>query len=153
MGFRMPTVAGYMKNIPQMLGQSACFDDSIACLVNCHDLVIHGQRPADDLKQGNMYAKALISLQAALTDPVESYSDLTLGAVTILGNVEVFGGGSSIPQHVSHAGGACKLIEMRGPCHSQSKFAKTLYMAQRGQSVSNQPNAYSCIGSCNVILH
>ncbi|KAL1597872.1 hypothetical protein SLS60_008359 [Paraconiothyrium brasiliense] len=137
-GLRLSVLAGFMEDVPRMLGHSTAFDDSIACLVNCHNLILHGQRPAGNRKQGNLYAKALLSLQAALTDPVESYSDLTLGAVTILGNVEVFGGGSAIPQNVQHAGGACKLIEMRGPGRVKSDLAKILYMTQRAQGVSNQ---------------
>jgi len=150
LGLRLSVIADFMEDVPRMLGQSACFDDSIACLVNCHGLIIRGQRPAGDFQQCNVYAKALLSLQAALTDPVESYSDLTLGAVTILGNVELFGGGSSIPQYIQHAGGACKLIEMRGPFYAQSNFAKALYMTQRGQSVSSPThNLTSIIAVCH----
>ncbi|KAL5442148.1 hypothetical protein PMIN07_004024 [Paraphaeosphaeria minitans] len=135
LGLRLSVMAGFIEDVPHMLGQSTAFDDSIACLVNCHGLTLRGQRPAADMSQGILYAKALLSLQAALTNSVESYPDLTLGAVTILGYVEIIGGGSRIPQSVQHAGGACKLIEVRGPSHTQSKFAKVLYMAQRGQSV------------------
>ncbi|KAJ4352403.1 uncharacterized protein N0V89_007751 [Didymosphaeria variabile] len=135
-GLRLSVLTGFMEEVPRMLGHSTAFDDAIACLVNCHGLILHGQRPAGNRKQGNLYAKALLSLQAALTDPVESYSDLTLGAVTILGNVEVYGGGSRVPQNVQHAGGACKLIEMRGPYRVKSNFAKILYMTQRAQGVT-----------------
>ncbi|OAG09776.1 uncharacterized protein CC84DRAFT_1255741 [Paraphaeosphaeria sporulosa] len=134
-GLRLSVMAGFMEDVPRMLGQSTAFDDSISCLVNCHGLTLRGQRPAGDIAQGHLYATALLSLQTALRDSVESYSDLTLGAVTILGYVEVFGGGSRIPQSVQHAGGACKLIEVRGPSRPHSNFTKVLYMAQRGQSV------------------
>jgi hypothetical protein len=135
LGLRLSVLAAFLEDAPRMLGHSAAFDDSIACLVHCHGLILRGQRPADHVTQGNRYAKALRSLQAALTDPVESYSDLTLAAVTILGNVEIFGGGSRIPENIQHAGGATKLIEMRGPSRAKSNFAKVLYRAQLGQGV------------------
>lgn len=113
LGLRLSVIANYIEDVPRMLGKSTSFDDSVACLVNCHSLTLRGQRSGAAIEQGNLYAKALLSLQAALTDPVESYSDLTLGAVTILGYVESMGGGSRVPQITQHAGGACKLIEIR----------------------------------------
>ncbi|KAF2451295.1 hypothetical protein P171DRAFT_425813 [Karstenula rhodostoma CBS 690.94] len=71
----------------------------------------------------------------------------------MLGIVETIGGGSRIPQNVQHAGGACRLIEMRGPSRPQLSFTKVLYMAQRGQSVrvpTNNATLVICINTNTV---
>ncbi|KAJ4301700.1 hypothetical protein N0V90_003793 [Kalmusia sp. IMI 367209] len=82
-GLRLSLLTEFMTDVPPMLGRSAAFDDAIACLVSFHGQILHGRKSGDDLKQVNLYAKAILSLRAALTDPVESYSDLTLGAVVV----------------------------------------------------------------------
>lgn len=139
-GLRLTTTANWIKEIPPRLGQSAALDDSIACLVNCHGILCRGQYPGDDQTQNNAYAKALFSLHKALGDGVECYTDNTLCAVTILALIEMFGGGAqgpTGPKFINHAGGAARLIEVLGPKHFQTDFAKVLLFSQRGPSVSH----------------
>ncbi|KAF2682237.1 hypothetical protein K458DRAFT_433193 [Lentithecium fluviatile CBS 122367] len=137
-GLRLSVIANYIIEIPPRIGHSVALDDAINCLVNCYTLVCHGSPPGLDPKQARLYTMALFSLQRALADPIESYSDNTLGAVTILGHVEVYGGGAqdARPNYIQHAGGAVKMVQVLGPKYFRSKFAKLLYVHSRQLSIA-----------------
>jgi hypothetical protein len=137
-GLRLPTIAPYAFEVPSRLGQSSALDDAIACLVNCHSSLRRRVPPCLDLKQENLYAKALLSLQTAVEDPVEGYSENTLAAVTILNTVELYGSVThgSWSKAVEAAGGASKMIQILGPDYFKSRFAKLLYNRSRGANVS-----------------
>ena len=68
-------------------------------------------------------------------------SDLTLCAVVILQLVELLGGSGNRTgtNFVTHAGGASKLIETRGPLGFTAKFSKYLLLHQMGSAVGFYP--------------
>jgi hypothetical protein len=116
-GFRLSAVAMFLAEIPARIGHSETLDTAIAGIIHCHSCLCRGISPGNDLKQGDLYAKSLLKLQEALKHPIEGYSDNTLAACAILGQVEILGGGAqgNCPRFIAHAGGASKLIQMRGP--------------------------------------
>lgn len=142
-GYRLSCVADYMSSIPDRIGHSAALDAALTCLVQRRVALITDEGPNTFSKQGKLYAKALFSLQDALKDPLEAYSDNTLCAVVLLAQVEILGGGMPEVNYVMHAGGAAKLIEMRGPARHCSKFSKLLLASQLGPAVSLPKTTYN----------
>ncbi|CAI6274566.1 unnamed protein product [Periconia digitata] len=136
-GYRISALASFVTEIPARLGHSEALDCAVACLVNCHASLCRNQAPVNDRMQEKLYAKSIVALQRALEDRVGGFTDETLAAVSIIGQVELFGGGcQGESKWVSHAGGAAKLLQIRGPEYCKTKFSKMLVSMQRMNSLA-----------------
>ena len=81
-----------------------------------------------------IYGRALKDLQKALADLSRSQSEEVLAACSLLGLYEVFEGGDAMNKSVgwvSHAQGAARLIEMRGPSRHIKRQAHHVFLGAR----------------------
>ncbi|KAF2473670.1 uncharacterized protein BDR25DRAFT_340991 [Lindgomyces ingoldianus] len=135
-GLSLACAVECISSIPRRLGHSTPLDDAVTCLIERRSCLARKEYMPSQF-QSKLYVRAIRSLRAAIADPVEGYSDNTLCAVILLGQVEVLGGGNSEGHnYVAHAGGASKLIQLRGPSRHQSCFSRLLLADQRGATAS-----------------
>jgi hypothetical protein len=139
-GLRLDIIAPWILDVPRRLPYSPTLEDATACLVQRRISLLGGNScsPTRARDQASKYAKALLSLQTALSDPEESLSENTLCAVAILGHVELLGGGAlggNAASYITHAGGSVRLMQVRGPSRHSSGFSKLLLAEQRGPAV------------------
>lgn len=81
-----------------------------------------------------MYGRALKNLQRALYDESRMHTAEVLAACSLLGLYEVFEGGDTMNQSVgwvSHAAGAARLIELRGPHEHINRQAHHIFLGVR----------------------
>ena len=79
-----------------------------------------------------LYGNALQDLQAALLDPGQVYSDDILIATLLLGVYEILQGSTvDSSSWLSHAQGAARLIELRGPERHKTDQAHQAFLASR----------------------
>lgn len=81
-----------------------------------------------------IYGRALKYLQKALNDSSRSQSEEVLAACSLLGLYEVFEGGDAMNKSVgwvSHAQGAARLIELRGPRQHIKRQAHHVFLGAR----------------------
>lgn len=84
-------------------------------------------------ESSKIYGRALKDLQRALLDPSRMRSEEVLAACSLLGLYEVFEGGDTLSKSVgwvSHAQGAARLIELRGPAsHTKRQVGQMIDLA------------------------
>lgn len=85
----------------------------------------------DCLVHKGLYGQALNDLQLALRDPKRVYSDETLIASMLLGVYEILEGSAMDSDWLSHAQGAARLIELRGPELHKTRQAHHSFLACR----------------------
>jgi len=81
-----------------------------------------------------VYGKALKDLQRALTDSSRAQSEEVLAACALLGLYEIFEGGDALNKSVgwiSHAQGAARLIELRGPSKHSARQSHHVFLGAR----------------------
>ena len=81
-----------------------------------------------------IYGRALKDLQRALDDPSRMQSEEVLAACSLLGLYEIFEGGDATNKSVgwvSHAQGAARLIELRGPSLHTKRQPHHLFLGAR----------------------
>lgn len=120
----------WLSSIPPRFGTNKALDDAVRCLVNhCigklsnQDKVIQYARRA--------YGSALVNLQQAISDPEEGMSSETLCTTMVLSLYETY---ACTKKHawVKHAGGATRLMQIRGPSRHKHDFDKMMLFAFRG---------------------
>lgn len=92
-----------------------------------------GRRARDDAlieTSRFLYGKALLKLNTAIRDADEGLSSDTLSATLLLSFYEIFNCTSAY-SWVRHAGGAGKLIRIRGPARHRSGFDRLVFLACR----------------------
>ncbi|MCJ1274626.1 hypothetical protein MMC21_002423 [Puttea exsequens] len=77
-----------------------------------------------------MYGKALLKLNKALQDPIEGVSSDTLSATVLLSFYEMLNCTERF-SWVRHAGGAAKLMRLRGPDRHRTGFGLAVFMSVR----------------------
>ncbi|KIW18039.1 hypothetical protein PV08_02326 [Exophiala spinifera] len=83
-------------------------------------------------ESSRIYGRALKELQEALFDPKRMYSDHTLMACMLLGLYEVFEGPAFRSRSwLTHAAGAARLVQLRGPERHQHWEAHHPFLASR----------------------
>lgn len=81
-----------------------------------------------------IYGRALKDLQKALADPSRMHSEEVLAACSLLGLYEIFEGGDATDKSVgwvSHAQGAARLIQLRGPSQHIERQAHHVFLGAR----------------------
>ncbi|KKP04207.1 hypothetical protein THAR02_03725 [Trichoderma harzianum] len=82
------------------------------------------------------YAKALNEVQKAIDDDALRMSQETLYATELLGIFELLNPQPQMNSWICHAGGAARLIQLRGPDRFQTDFELALFMAHIGPIVT-----------------
>ncbi|KAK4071359.1 uncharacterized protein Triagg1_6020 [Trichoderma aggressivum f. europaeum] len=82
------------------------------------------------------YAKALKEVQKAIDDDALRMSQETLYATELLGIFELLNPQPQMNSWICHAGGAARLIQLRGPDRFQTDFELALFMAHIGPIVT-----------------
>ncbi|KAK1245978.1 hypothetical protein MKX07_005047 [Trichoderma sp. CBMAI-0711] len=113
-GYRLHHLGKYMTEIPRRLGHNPALDIAVECLLQSHTQLLEAIEFSQPSTQPSPeYMRALQTLQNVIADPVLGTSAET----------------------VSHAGGASKLILVRGPKRIRTNFEYNLLRTQRGRMV------------------
>ncbi|KAF2490562.1 hypothetical protein BU16DRAFT_158515 [Lophium mytilinum] len=121
----------WLSFVPSRLGTSKALDDAVRCM-GTHYIGMISKQESVMLSARQTYGHALRSLRVAIGDPKESMSSETLCATMFLSIYELF---ACTKKHawVKHAGGASKLLQLRGPDHITSGFDRAMLSFFRGQ--------------------
>lgn len=118
--------SSWITYIPARLGHSIALDNAVECVIHAFDAFMKESSSINNIAI-KYYLRALRSLNRAL-EGLEAHSADTLCAVMLLGVYEVISSSES-SSWIKHAGGASRLMEMRGPKRWTSDFEKTLFQA------------------------
>ncbi|KAF2810949.1 uncharacterized protein BDZ99DRAFT_519621 [Mytilinidion resinicola] len=121
----------WLSFVPPRLGNSKALDDAVRCM-GTHYIGMLSRQESIMLSARQTYGHALRSLSKAIGDPKEAMSSETLCATMFLSIYELF---ACTKKHawVKHAGGASKLLQLRGPNHINSDFDHSMLLFFRGQ--------------------
>ena len=121
----------WLEVVNELSGNESCLKNAFPALILSR---ISEESKDYQLKEAStlLYGNALQDLQAALLDPERLYSDDILIASLLLAVYEVFQG-STIDSNswLSHAHGAARLIELRGPERHKNDQAHQAFLASR----------------------
>lgn len=166
-GYRLHYLGRYMTEIPCRLGHNPALDLAVECLLQSHAQLLETNLLCQtDPQPSPEYMKAIQTLQNVIADPVLGTSAETVCATMLMAYYEVrpsnfvrFFRLMLIPfydlaqmiilerrsrQYVAHAGGASKLISIRGPERVRTNFEYSLFRTQHGRIVSITMSLYSC---------
>jgi len=114
-----------LQYIPARIGGSTALDDAVRCIMSAP---LRLGEPDDGPQR---YLKALQSLQFALQDGVSARRPETLAAVALLHMYELFVNEAG-QGWVSHAQGAIRMLQLRGPSHVKDDIEKAILYAESG---------------------
>ncbi|KAI1799897.1 hypothetical protein F4811DRAFT_541776 [Daldinia bambusicola] len=127
---------GYVKHLPVRLGESAALRDCVALMCSTW---VNARRDftSTQLVDSSLYGKALRTLQRAINDQEQQFSNETLAAATILERLElVFD--TQRPYHRSrHWEGIQTLMIRRGPPNPRDEFAVHLAFENHAALISH----------------
>lgn len=123
----------WLSFIPSRLGTSKVLDDAVHCLASHYVGKLSGQYQVVR-RARQAYGKALLSLRQAISDPEQGVSSNTLCATMVLSLYELFSC-TKKDAWVKHAGGAGRLIQIRGSARHMNEFDRVMLYAFRGQMV------------------
>ncbi|KAI0123577.1 hypothetical protein BJ170DRAFT_598794 [Xylariales sp. AK1849] len=124
-GFDIVMQLDCIRYIPQCIGSSQALCDATEVFLASWQNQRRGY-PPDALMDRKAYVQALQSLQKALNDPVQCFSNTTLAANTILQRTEYIFDYSRGANQVSHAAGAYAILANRGPPKKGDRLGTTL---------------------------
>lgn len=166
-GYRLHHLGRYMTEIPCRLGHNPVLDIAVECLLQSHTQLLEANQFSQPSNQPSAeYMRALQTLQNVIADPVLGTSAETVCATMLMAYYEVKQSSSlrffnpmlkffsnivqmMVPerrshQYIAHAGGASKLIFVRGPRRVRTNFEYNLFRTQRGRIVSIMVSLHSC---------
>ncbi|KAL7932061.1 hypothetical protein V8C35DRAFT_102054 [Trichoderma chlorosporum] len=135
-GYRLHHLGRFMTEIPCRLGHNPALDIAVECLLQCHTQLLEaGQFPEPVNQPSPEYMRALHTLQNVIADPVLGTSAETVCATMLMAYYEMMAPERRAHQYIAHAGGASKLISIRGPGRVRTTFEYHLFRTQRGRIV------------------
>ncbi|KAL7919849.1 hypothetical protein ACQKWADRAFT_300226 [Trichoderma austrokoningii] len=135
-GYRLHHLGRYMTEIPCRLGHNPALDIAVECLLQSHTQLLEtNQNCQTDPQPSSEYMKAIQSLQNVIADPVLGTSAETVCATMLMAHYEMIIPERRSHQYVAHAGGASKLISVRGPESVRTNFEYSLFRTQQGRIV------------------
>jgi hypothetical protein len=166
-GYRLHHLGRYMTEIPCRLGHNPALDIAVECLLQSQTQLLEANQFSQTSNQPSPeYMRALETLQNVIADPVLGNSAETVCATMLMAYYEVRRLSSlhffnpmlkfcshliqmMVPerrshQYIAHAGGASKLIFVRGPRRVRTNFEYNLFRTQRGRIVSIMVFLHSC---------
>ncbi|KAI9817899.1 MAG: hypothetical protein M1827_001018 [Pycnora praestabilis] len=115
--------------VAERLGQNKALDDAVRCITVNHVGRLSKNEVAIRRSRG-AYLEALRSLQIGLYDPETGTSSETLCATWLLGLYEVFSS-TDRDSWIKHAGGASRLMQIRGTQRHENEFDAAMFHAFR----------------------
>ncbi|KAH0489426.1 hypothetical protein TgHK011_009856 [Trichoderma gracile] len=135
-GYRLHHLGRYMTEIPRRLGHNAALDIAVECLLQSHTQLLEAIELSQPSSQPSPeYMRALQTLQNVIADPVLGTSAETVCATMLMAHYEMMAPERRSHQYIAHAGGASKLIFVRGPRRVRTDFEYNLFRTQRGRIV------------------
>ncbi|KAL6816710.1 hypothetical protein J3E69DRAFT_375312 [Trichoderma sp. SZMC 28015] len=135
-GYRLHHLGRYMTEIPCRLGHNPALDVAVECLLQCHTQLLEANQFSQPSTQPSPeYMRALQILQNVIADPVLGTSADTVCATMLMAYYEMIAPEKRPHQYIAHAGGASKLISVRGPQCVRTNFEYKLFRTQRGRIV------------------
>ncbi|KAL6803089.1 hypothetical protein GGI42DRAFT_323809 [Trichoderma sp. SZMC 28013] len=130
-----------LSYLPSRYGKVAALTYTVDCLVArlnqiTRDSVANCASEEEDGIVFCHYAKALKEVQKAIDDDALRMSQETLYATELLGVFELLNPQPQMNSWICHAGGAARLIQLRGPDRFQTDFELALFMAHIGPIVT-----------------
>jgi hypothetical protein len=127
-------LGSWLWHVPLRLGQSVVLDTAAQCLSLAYFARLSGDQAI--LRKAELsYGVALSRLTKSIADPCQRFGSDVLCTVLLLGHYETFG--SRGHAWIRHAGGAARLMELRGAKRSyDSAFEYSMFLACRGAIVS-----------------
>ncbi|KAL6895092.1 hypothetical protein GGI43DRAFT_429200 [Trichoderma evansii] len=116
-GYQLHHLGRYIAEIPCRLGHNPALDIAVECLLYPE------------------YMRALQTLQKVIADPVLGTSAETVCATMLMAHYEMIAPERRPQQYIAHAGGASKVISIRGPGRVCTNFEYNLFRTQRGRIV------------------
>ncbi|KAL7948820.1 hypothetical protein V8C42DRAFT_230334 [Trichoderma barbatum] len=132
---------GLLTYLPSRYGKVAALTYTVDCIVARLNQITRTSVP-DRASDGedriilHHYAKALKEIQRAIDDDALRMSQETLYATELLGIFELLSPQPEMNSWICHAGGAARLIQLRGPDRFQTEFELALFMAHIGPIVT-----------------
>jgi hypothetical protein len=117
----------------QSVGHHAGRSPALSCAVRAVSLSYLGRQVSDQnliRLSRQTYRQALLTLNAALQDPMDGLSSSTLAATILLSFYEVINC-TERDSWVRHAGGAGHLMRLRGPSRHLTGFGRDAFLAYR----------------------
>ncbi|UKZ57541.1 hypothetical protein TrVGV298_011400 [Trichoderma virens] len=133
---------GLLSYLPSRYGKVAALTYTVDCLVarlnqiTRNSVTNGGSSDEEDGIVFRHYAKALKEIQKAIDDDALRTSQETLYATELLGIFELLSPQPEIKSWICHAGGAARLIQLRGPDGFKTDFELALFMAHIGPIVT-----------------
>ncbi|KAM0260402.1 hypothetical protein ACHAQJ_002804 [Trichoderma viride] len=135
-GYRLHHLGRYMTEIPCRLGHNPALDIAVECLLQSHTQLLEAIQFSQPSSQPSPeYMRALQTLQNVIADPVLGTSAETVCATMLMAYYEMMAPERRSHQYIAHAGGASKLISVRGPRRVRTNFEYNLFRTQRGRIV------------------
>ncbi|PTB65735.1 hypothetical protein BBK36DRAFT_1120201 [Trichoderma citrinoviride] len=135
-GYRLHHLGRYMSEIPSRLGHNPALDIAVECLLQSHAQLLEAiQFSQPSTQPSPEYMRALQTLQNVIADPVLGTSAETVCATMLMAHYEMMAPERRSHQYIAHAGGASKLIFVRGPRRVRTSFEYSLFRTQRGRIV------------------
>ncbi|KAM0259331.1 hypothetical protein ACHAQJ_003362 [Trichoderma viride] len=127
--------------LPNLYGKASALTYTVDCLVArlnqiTRGLTTKGSEEDEDRIVLHHYAKALREIQRAIDDDTLRMSQETLYAAELLGIFELLSPNPEMASWKCHAGGAARLIQLRGPERFKTDFELALFMAHIGPIVT-----------------
>ncbi|KAL7957638.1 hypothetical protein V8C34DRAFT_314648 [Trichoderma compactum] len=115
-GYRLHHLGRYMTEIPCRLGHNPALDVAVECLLQSHTQLLEANQYSQPSTQPSIeYMRALQTLQNVIADAVLGTSAETVCATMLMAYYEMITPERRPHQYIAHAGGASKLISVRGP--------------------------------------
>ncbi|KAL6701538.1 hypothetical protein J3F84DRAFT_399269 [Trichoderma pleuroticola] len=135
-GYRLHHLGRYMTEIPCRLGHNPALDVAVECLLQSHTQLLEATQFSQlSTHPSPEYIRALQTLQNVIADPILGTSAETVCATMLMAYYEMISPERRSHQYIAHAGGASKLISVRGPWCVRTSFEYNLFRTQRGRIV------------------
>ncbi|KAH8698004.1 hypothetical protein BGW36DRAFT_270695, partial [Talaromyces proteolyticus] len=125
-------IGSWLWHVPEVLHENYAMDIAVESLALAYFAKKAGSTEML-IRSHNAYANALVSLSGALQDHRLRLTSETLCATLLLVHFEARE--SHCKSWITYAGGAGRLIQLRGPDRHRSGFDSTMLMASRGYLV------------------
>ena len=126
---------GHPMDWTEMVHELAATEKSLANAFSALTIARVGKENRDSRlvrESTKVYGQALKNMQSALFDPTRMHSDEVLIASMLLGLYEIFEGSTLESRSwLSHAQGAARLIEFRGPERHRNRQAHHVFLGSR----------------------
>ncbi|KAK9423609.1 hypothetical protein SUNI508_04090 [Seiridium unicorne] len=124
----IPQSGSYFAHVPARYGNGTCLDDALRCITTRVKRVLAPGFDTGTLAEGELYGRALRSLQSAINSNTWAHPNV-LCAAEIISIYELLEGPSGSTAWEQHLAGSSRLIRARGPSGFKTEFEKSLLIS------------------------